>query len=256
MDDAGRVHEALRSMFELTAAVLPETRFERRDGYDFLACPEVPIPQFSGVWPLDDAAAPSLEGALSEIEEMCLPYSVQLRGGATPAFEAEARRLGLTSEEWIPGMVVRPGELASLDVPALQIVRIATADGMAQALAVAAAGFGARADLLAPVYALELLELDGSAYYLGRVDGRDVSTAVGFTVEDTVGVFNVATPPEHRGHGYGAALTAQAARDGFAAGAELAWLQSSDMGHSVYRRLGFRDVQTYLLLTRPSQGSQ
>ena len=183
MDDAGRVHEALRSMFELTAAVLPETRFERRDGYDFLACPEVPIPQFSGVWPLDDAAAPSLEGALSEIEEMCLPYSVQLRGGATPAFEAEARRLGLTSEEWIPGMVVRPGELASLDVPALQIVRIATADGMAQALAVAAAGFGAPADLLAPVYALELLELDGSAYYLGRVDGRDVSTAVGFTVE-------------------------------------------------------------------------
>lgn len=54
------------------------------------------------------------------------------------------------------------------------------------------------------------------------------------------------------GHGYGPALTAQAARDGFAAGAELAWLQSSAMGHSVYRRLGFRDVETYLLLTRPS----
>ena len=252
MDEAGRVHEALRSTFELIASVLPQSRFERRDGYDFLVCPEVPIPQFSGVWPLDDAAAPSLEGTLSEIEEMGLPYSVQLRAGATPAFGTEARRLGLTSNEKLPGMVARPGELASPDATELQIVRIATADGMAQALAVAAAGFGAPADLLAPVYMLEFLELDSSAYYLGRVDGHDVSTSVGFTVEDAVGVFNVATPPEHRGHGYGAALTAQAARDGFAAGAELAWLQSSAMGHSVYRRLGFRDVETYLLLTRPS----
>jgi ribosomal protein S18 acetylase RimI-like enzyme len=252
MDDARRVHEALRSMFGRMAGLLAETRFERRDGYDFLVCPEIPLPQFSGVWPLNDAAAPSLANALSEIEQLGLPYSVQVRGDATPAFEAESRRLGLTAEEPIPGMVVRPGELASPDVPDLQIVRIATADGMAQALAVAAAGFGAPADLLAPVYMLDFLELDGAAYYLGRVGGRDVSTSVGYTLGDTVGVFNVATPPEHRGRGYGAALTAQAARDGFAAGADLAWLQSSELGHSVYRGLGFRDVERYRLLTRPS----
>jgi hypothetical protein len=44
---------------------------------------------------------------------------------------------------------------------------------------------GGEAARAAPVYALELLELDGSAYYLGRVDGRDVSTAVGFNREKT-----------------------------------------------------------------------
>ena len=88
--------------------------------------------------------------------------------------------------------------------------------------------------------------------YVGRVDGRDVSTAVGFTSGDAVGIFNVATPPEHRGRGYGAALTAAAAAEGFAAGAEFAWLQSSALGLPVYRRLGFREVETYVLRSRPS----
>ncbi len=78
-----------------------------------------------------------------------------------------------------------------------------------------------------------------------------VSTALGFTIDGATGIFNVATPPEHRGRGYGAVLTARAARDGFEAGSEFAFLQSSEIGHTVYRRLGFRDVEEYVLLTRP-----
>jgi predicted GNAT family acetyltransferase len=57
--------------------------------------------------------------------------------------------------------------------------------------------------------------------------------------------------PDHRGRGHGAALTARVVQHGFADGARLAFLQSSLLGHSVYRRLGFRDVEEYTLLTRP-----
>jgi GNAT superfamily N-acetyltransferase len=252
MGEATRMHETLRTMFENLCAVFDEGRFERRNGYDLLVFPPVPIPQFNSVWPVADDAARSLEGALAEIDELGLPSSVQARRGRTPAFEREAGRLGLTHEEPIPGMVATAGDLHAPELPGLEIVRIETADGLAQALAVAAAGFGAPADVLAPLYLLEVASLEGFAYYLGRVDGRDVSTSVGYTLDGTVGIFNVATPPEHRGRGYGAALTAVAAREGFAAGAELAWLQSSAMGLSVYRRLGFREVQEYVLLTKPS----
>jgi hypothetical protein len=42
-------------------------------------------------------------------------------------------------------------------------------------------------------------------------------------------------------------------REGFAAGADLAYLQSSVLGESVYRRLGFREVASYELLTRPAE---
>jgi ribosomal protein S18 acetylase RimI-like enzyme len=251
MTDADRMHDALRTVTENLCGVFDDGRFERRDGYDLVVFPAVPVPQFNGVWPLDDGATPSLAGALDEVAELGLPYSVQIRRGRTPAFEREAARLGLTGEEPLPGMVAAPEELGRPDVPGLEILRIETADGLAQALAVAAEGFGAPPDLLAPLYLMDVAAVDGLAYYVGRVDGRDVSTSIGYTLDDTVGVFNVATPPEHRGRGYGAALTAEAAREGFAAGADLAWLQASAIGLSVYRKLGFRDGVEYVLLTRP-----
>jgi predicted GNAT family acetyltransferase len=106
------------------------------------------------------------------------------------------------------------------------------------------------AELLASLYMLEVAELEGIAYYLARLGERDVSTAIGYSMDGTVGIFNVATPPEFRGRGYGATITAYAARDGFGHGADLAWLQSSAMGESVYLRLGFREVEEYLLHSR------
>lgn len=251
MTEADRLHAALRTMTEKLCSVYPDARFERRGGYDLLVFPDVPIPQFNGVWPLDDEAAPALASALEEIQALGLPYSLQARRGRTPAFEQEAARVGLTAEEPIPGMLASPEALGTPDVPELEILRVETADGLAQALAVAANGFGAPPDMLAPLYLLEAAALEGLAYYLGRVDGVDVCTSIGYTLGDTVGVFNVATPPEHRGRGYGAALTVEAARQGFALGADLAWLQASTMGLPVYRRLGFREAEEYVLFTRP-----
>lgn len=54
-----------------------------------------------------------------------------------------------------------------------------------------------------------------------------------------------ATPPENRGHGYGAAITARAVRDGFTSGARFAWLHSSPEGFGVYEKLGFRTVEEW-----------
>ena len=54
-------------------------------------------------------------------------------------------------------------------------------------------------------------EVDEARWYVGRADGEFVSTALGFTLGGATGIF----------------------------------------GHSVYRRLGFHDVEEYTLLTRP-----
>ncbi len=253
MDASERLHEAARSSFEALCGLFDDASYERRDGYDLVLFPQVPIPQFNAVWPLDDAAAATaLPGALAEIAALGISPGVLLRDGRTPAAAEAAKVLGLTVEEVEPGMAVAPGDLAAVDVPGLDLVRVATADGLAQALAVAVAGFQIPVELLAPLYGLDVDAVDGMAFYLGRVDGVDVSTSVGFTLGSSVGIFNVATPPEHRGRGYGAALTAAAAQEGFAAGADLAWLQSSPLGLPVYRRLGFREVERYVLLSRPS----
>jgi ribosomal protein S18 acetylase RimI-like enzyme len=250
MDEPDRLHQVLESVGERLASVLERARFERGDGYCFMAFPTFPIRDLNGVWADTDAAADQLAARCAQAKELGTPFTVMTRAGKTPAVERAARELGLTNEIPIPGMTVTP---QGLNEPSsdLEAIRVETADGLAQALAVVARGFGVPADLVASVYSLEVAELEGFETYLGRADGHDVSTAVGFTIDGTTGIFSVATPEEHRGRGYGAAITAEAVRDGFAAGADLAGLQSSPMGESVYRRLGFRVVETYTLFAPP-----
>ncbi|MFY9578092.1 MAG: GNAT family N-acetyltransferase [Gaiellaceae bacterium] len=256
MSDAERLHAAHHAAWARMCGAMEGARFEERPGYAWTTCPPVPIPSFNSVWPEDDSAAGALEAALAEIAALGLPYSVQVRRGKTPACEQEAERLGLMVREEEPGMLVTPDELRDVDVPQLEILNVKTADGLAQALAVVAEGFGVPPEFFAPLYDLDFLQLDGLEYYLGRVGDTDVTTGVGFTVGDAVGIFSIATPPQHRGRGYGAAVTAQAVRDGFDAGAEFAWLHSSPSGHPVYRRLGFRDVETYVLYTAPEAAAE
>jgi ribosomal protein S18 acetylase RimI-like enzyme len=238
-------------VFERLCGVLEGGRFERRPGYVWLAVPAVPIPQFSGVWPIDDSAADALVDALGEVAALALPYSVQTRRGRTPRCERRARELGLTTEVEIPGMVANQEDLRAPADSGAEIIRVETADGLAQAAAVAATGFGAPLDIFRPLYLDDVAQLDGISYYLARVGGTDVATALSLEVDGTVGIFNVATPPEHRGHGHGAAVTHAAVQEAFDRGADLAWLQSSDIGHSVYKRLGFHDVETYVIYTAP-----
>jgi ribosomal protein S18 acetylase RimI-like enzyme len=256
MSEGDRLHEALCATTERLAAVMDDGRFERRGGYDLVSFPTFPLPSFNGVWPEDNAAAKHIEAALQELEATGLPLGVMTRRDRTPAAEDASRSLGLTQEGRIPGMVATAGDIEESVVHELQVLRVETADGFAQSLAIAAAGFEIPAEILAPLYTLDVTGLDGLNVYLARVGGQDVATAINVVEGDAVGIYNVATPPEHRGRGYGGAITRHAARDGFTAGAEFAYLQSSLMGESVYQRLGFREVETYTLFTRPSEVSE
>jgi GNAT superfamily N-acetyltransferase len=250
VNEAGRLHAVLESTAERLAGVLEDAVFMRGDGYCFMAFPTFPIRDVNGLWALTDAAADQIEAKRDLASQLGTPFTVMTRANATPAVEAASRGLGLTREIRIPGMTVSPADLVP-PAGSLEVVRVETGDGLAQALAVAASGFGVPVDLIASLYDLDVAALGGLEYYLGRVDGRDVSTAVGFTIDGTTGIFSVATPEEHRGRGYGSAVTAQAAGDGFSRGADLAGLQSSPLGEPVYRRLGFREVESYILFAPP-----
>jgi len=151
-------------------------------------------------------------------------------------------------------MAVTREALQPMPVSDAEVLRVEDEDGVARALAVAAAGFGMPPAVAAAIYAREVAALDGLGYYLVCVDGIDVATATGFTVGDGTAIFSVATHPDYRGRGYGSAVAARAVRDGFAAGASFAALQSSALGESVYRRLGFSTVERYVLYT-PSRKS-
>jgi len=243
------IQDALERPLERLAGVLEGARYERRDSYTFLAYPTFPVRDLNGMWVDSDAAATHIETARAEAQELGTPFSIMVRDGRSPAVEKAAVELGFKATAGTPGMIVTRGELRDPGRHDLELIRVRTADGLAQALAVGAAGFGIPAELAASIYSLEVAELDGLSVYLARDGGRDVATGTGYTIGDATAIFSVATPPEHRGKGYASAVTAAAVRDGFDAGARFAALQSSPMGESVYKRLGFRQVEMYVVYT-------
>jgi ribosomal protein S18 acetylase RimI-like enzyme len=212
--------------------------------------PAVPTRLFNGVV-VESEPCSGISESLLEVEERGLRCGVQVRAGGHLQAEEQAARLGFTTRVQMPGMAVTPMELAVTRAPGLEIVRVDDEEGLAEA-ALVAASTGAKLELTKALFAPGLLDLAGFAIYLGRAGGVTVTAAIGYQTGTDVGIFNVATPPEHRRRGYGSAVTAHAARTAFENGADLAWLQTSEIGESVYRGLGFRHVEMHFLLARPA----
>ena len=83
---------------------------------------------------------------------------------------------------------------------------------------------------------------------IARIEGRPVSTALGFVLDGFVGVYNVATVPGAERRGAGSAVTRAVIEDAIGQGAVSAILQTSSAGRPVYERIGFRDVGTVRVL--------
>jgi ribosomal protein S18 acetylase RimI-like enzyme len=254
-DEADRLHDGLRRSFAELFERIEDARLEDRRGYRLVICPRVPFPGLNGIWAgdADDPdAVHEIEQAIAEVEALGGPCWIEVRTGRTPAIERLARRLGFTDEEANPAMVLRDDELLEVHGPELAFSRVRDAAGLAVAATVGAAGFEVPRELMAALFTPRVAALPGLSIYVAYAQGVPVSTATAWTGEGTVGIYNVATPPEHRGRGYGRAITARAITDGFGAGADLAWLQASPLGQPVYRAMGFRQVETYLVFGRPS----
>ena len=88
----------------------------------------------------------------------------------------------------------------------------------------------------------------GSGQILWHVDGRPVSLAVvGMPREGVSRIGPVYTPPEFRGHGYGSAVTAAAARWALDRGANQVVLftdLANPVSNSIYQRIGFTRLPT------------
>ena len=90
------------------------------------------------------------------------------------------------------------------------------------------------------------------AVYAAYVDGRPAGSGLGFRTGRTIGVYNIATAPWARRRGLGAAVTQRIIDDAAAQDCDVAVLQASEMGRSIYKRLGFRIVVEYIAYVDPT----
>lgn len=246
---AARLTSAISASFELFCSVADGASFERRAGHSRMTFPAVPLPLFNSVIVRSSPCA-GLADSIRETEAAGLPCGVQLQPGTDPGVEKEVAELGFTTQEPMPGMTVTPAELQEDRPDSLEVVRAVTAADLDDAVLTCERGFGAPPGSMRPLYPERVLEGDDVLVYLGRVDGVTVTTAISCRTDREVAVFSVATPAEHRRRGYGGAVTGHAMREGFRRGANLGWLQTSELGEPVYRRLGFRHTTSHVLLSR------
>jgi GNAT superfamily N-acetyltransferase len=114
-----------------------------------------------------------------------------------------------------------------------------------------------------PDFSEEFTELTGAAgfgdhtpmrLFIAWLDDQPVATSLLFLGAGVAGIYNVATLASARGHGAGSAVTLEPlllARD---EGYRVGILQSSEIGYSVYRKLGFQEYcQTYQYIWSPDQ---
>jgi FR47-like protein len=193
--------------------------------------------------PVQDREATRLQHGLEDAFRSLLEAFTGRPVGPNLGVLLEQRHLGLSQEGRVTGMVTTPGEFVPAVAPSeprLEIERVKDLESLEDARQVAIAGDGT-GPLLA-LYEPVVAAIPGVRIYVGRVEGRPVTTATGWTANVATGIFQVTTPPADRRRGYGGAVTSRAVLDGFAAGADLAWLQSSRSGERLYRKLGFRQV--------------
>ncbi len=185
-----------------------------------------------------------IRAAMRFFSERGSPFVVRIREGLDPASEAACEQLGMPYADTVPGMASEV-----LDAPPspaeLGIERVTTPEALSAFCRVVARGFGLPAGLAEGLLPPAILEEPGFALFLGHAEGTPVATSTLIQADGVAGVHHVSTLPEHRGRGYGEAMTWQAVSAGAAQGCDMAALQASEMGRPIYERMGFRLVSPY-----------
>ncbi len=246
-DPADRAAAALVDSWGHLMALHPDAWMVTRDGV--AACATgIPSPGLNGVWCAGRDPDPAeIKRLLGLLTARGLPHMLQMR----PVSGAAALAVG-EAEGMAPGddlALMRLDDRARLEpadvaVPELSIRRLGADEAELHAHT-AAAGFGHDSDHFLRLLPPPVMSAHGLRAYVGEVEGQMVTTALGVTRGDSVGIFNAATPPQHRGRGYGAAITARTVQDGIAAGARWAWVQSSEPSRPLYEALGFETLELW-----------
>jgi N-acetylglutamate synthase len=226
---------------------MPDGHFHRVDDGIVSFVSGTPFPHLNPVMVLDvEADLARVRDCLHAVSATGYPYMLVGRPTATDAMASIAAECGMTAGASIPLMATTLDALgpASSPEPA-PVLRVLGNEERPVHSAIMAAAFEAPIDLVATMIDL-FAGLPRFQMSVAEVAGTAVATAVTFdTGPGSIGVFDVATLPDHRGRGLGTAVTSYAIEQARSADKEWVWLQSSDAGHPIYERMGFVDIERW-----------
>ena len=172
-----------------------------------------------------------------------VPSAVILLGGDDEAQAAPLTNLGFFLEESMCLMSVTREQLTPTPMPnGYRFVELTSEDDD-RFIDAFAAGYELPRPFAA-MFSPDAAAGSGASWrYFGaeQVEGGPLAAvSMCAVIDGQPGIYCVATLPEHRGKGLGAHLTAEPLRLAWQDGHTAGMLQSSAMGESVYRRIGFQ----------------
>lgn len=222
----------------------------------------LPAPVFNGVVPINMTC----EDVRSTIDD--LQARLNKKGGpamwwvgpqtAPENIDALLDQFGLQPAGEVPNMVIDLDEMSSTQ-PHIENFRIEKVnkvdnpEGQALWARTTSKGFGVPDPVGAEVAELEAtfndLHYKAAHHYIGYLDDMPVASSSMILDSGVAGIYAVATAPEARRKGIGAAMTQMPLIEAKEMGYQVGILQASAIGYSVYKRIGFQEIfkfRTYL----------
>ena len=156
----------------------------------------------------------------------------------------EKRGLGVASN--CPGMLAERIEPPDRQLPALETRRVMDADTRLSFCHITSLAFGLPFETALAIYNSERSWRTDFIAYVGYVDRDPVATVATVAAAGAIGVYSVATLPEYQGRGVAEKLIRHALNSAAeATGLNRSVLQSSHHGHSLYHKMGYREVAKF-----------
>jgi GNAT superfamily N-acetyltransferase len=209
----------------------------------------IPHPFMNGVVHtqlMQDDADDAIHETLAHFKSWNVPFMWWVRSTTQPAdLPSRLEAHGLAYHDDSPGMAVDLLTLKedSTSPADLTIQTVGDEDALAEWVSAAVIGFGMPGTGEDPCFDLFAgLGFDWPLRnYVGLLGGKPIAASQLFLAAGVAGIYYVATVPEARRQGIGAAMTLAPLREALAMGYRIGILQSSEMGLGVYRRLGFEE---------------
>lgn len=212
-----------------------------------------PAPLLRGVW--NARLAPEqMDAAISEMQDWFTGRGSDFvawwfNSHTAPELLQRLETRGFEMDYSAPGMALDTATLSkTLTLPdGLEIVRARDEKTLADFSTVIYKSYKDRGMALESAQAFEMatraLGVESAPWriYVGYMDGKPVATNLAFNGGGVTGLFCIATLPDYRGRGIGAAVTLAPLYEADA-DAQYAVLFSSKSGKPVYERIGFREV--------------
>lgn len=189
----------------------------------------------------------SIERRIDEIISQVGQYSDHIDWLVFPACQPAdlGKRLEARGMKGGPGGTWMLADLTSLpgapSVPANFHIDYVSDNKMLEAWKqMSAKGFGGDVQIYYDAYARHGFGPDAfSLHYIGYLDDEPVTSSTLLLAGGIASVYDVSTPPSLRRQGFGGAITFAAMQEALKRGYDYAWIWSSPMGKSLYRKLGF-----------------